>query len=99
MTSAWQFLFSLMIAWILWERVVSLTKRSEQWNNQTSYTSQQVCIRDAPRIIDEVRNQFLRRGIGAAYIFGEGLGGFTVEDKEKHVFMCYSSDFDPRPRS
>jgi hypothetical protein len=88
-----------MVAWILWERVVSLTNRAEQWINQTTYPSQQVCIRDAPRIIDDVRNNLLRHGIGAAYIFGEGLGGFTIEDKERHVFMCYSSDFDPRPRT
>jgi len=99
MKSAWQFLFSLMFAWILWERVLTLAKPSEQWINQTSYPSQQVCLRDASRIIDERRNDYLRRGLGAAYIFNEGLGGFSVEDKERHIFMCYSSDFDPRPRS
>jgi hypothetical protein len=89
-------ILSLVFAWILWERVVSLTKQSDQWINQTSYVSQQACLSDAPRIIDEARNYFLRRGLGAAYIFNEGVGGFSVEDKERHVFMCYSSDFDPR---
>jgi hypothetical protein len=88
-------MFSLMLAWLLWERVLSLNTQSEQWFNQTSYPSQQVCARDASRIIDERRNDHLRRGLGAAYIFNEGLGGFSIDDKERHIFMCYSSDFDP----
>jgi len=95
---AWQLMFSLAFAWILWERVMILPNQSEQWINQTSYASQQLCMRDASRIIDDLRNDYLRRGLGAAYIFNEGVGGFSVEDKEKHVFMCYSSDFDPRPK-
>jgi hypothetical protein len=95
----WHFMLSLMFAWILWERVVSLPKQSERWINQTSYPSQQVCLSDASRIIDQLRNDYLRRGLGAAYIFNEGVGGFSVDDKERHVFMCYSSDFDPRPRT
>ena len=74
-------------------------KPSERWINQTSYPSQQVCIRDSSRIIDERRDHYLRRGLGAAYVFNEGVGGFSVEGKEKHVFMCYSSDCDPRPRA
>ncbi len=98
MNHAWQLMFSLAFAWILWERVVILPNQSEQWINQTSYTSQQLCMRDASRIIDERRNDYLRRGLGAAYIFNEGVGGFSVEDREKHVFMCYPSDFDPRPK-
>ena len=95
----WHVIFSLVFAWILWERIVTLTKQSEQWINQTSYPSQQVCMRDASRIIDDRRNDYLRRGLGALYIFNEGVGGFSVENKERHVFMCYSSDFDPRPRT
>ena len=99
MKQTWYFIFSFVFTWILWERVLSLIKQSDQWFNQTSYPSQQVCMRDASRIIDERRNDFLRRGLGASYIFNEGVGGFTVEDKERHIFMCYSSDFDPRPRT
>ena len=98
MNAAGSLLVSLVIAWILWERVVALPMRSEQWINQASYPSQQACIRDASRVIDERRNDYLRLGLGAAYIFNEGIGGFSVEDKERHIFMCYSSDFDPRPR-
>ena len=99
MKQPWHFMLSLVFAWILWERIVSLTKHSDQWINQTSYPSQQACMRDASRIIDQLRNDYLGRGLGAAYIFNEGIGGFFVEDKEKHVFMCYSSDFDPRPKT
>jgi hypothetical protein len=99
MTPFWRFTLSFVFAWILWERVVSMAKQSEQWINQTSYPSQQVCIRDSSRIIDERRNHYLRRGLGAAYVFNEGIGGFSVDDKEKHIVMCYSSDFDPRPRA
>ena len=97
--TVWRFTLSFFFAWILWERVVTMAKQSEQWINQTSYPSQQVGIRDSSRIIDERRNHYLRRGLGAAYVFNEGIGGFSVDDKEKHVFMCYSSDFDPRPRA
>jgi hypothetical protein len=50
-------------------------------------------------MIDELRNHYLQRGVGAAYVFNEGVGGFSVEGREKHVFMCYSSDFDPRTRT
>jgi hypothetical protein len=89
----------IVFAWILWERVVNLPKQSERWINQTSYPSQQVCIRDSSRMIDELRNHYLQRGVGAAYVFNEGVGGFSVEGREKHVFMCYSSDFDPRTRT
>lgn len=99
MKKIWHCIFSLVFAWILWQRVVVLNTRSEQWSNQTSYPSQQACLRDASRIIDDVRDTYLRRGVGAAYIFNEGVGGFSVDDKERHVFMCYSSDFDPRPRT
>ena len=99
MKQKWRVVFSLMLSWILWQRVVILNSRSEQWINQTSYPSQQVCTRDASRIIDDVRSDYLRRGLGAAYIFNEGVGGFSVDNGERHIFMCYSSDFDPRPRS
>ena len=51
-------------------------------------------LEDSSRIIDERRNHYLGRGLGAAYVFNEGIGSFSVDDKEKHVFMCYSSDFD-----
>jgi hypothetical protein len=99
MKQSWQFIFSLVFAWILWERIVILTNQSEQWFNQTSYVTQQLCTQNASRIIDERRNDYLRRGLSAAYIiFDEGIGGFFVDDKERHIFMCYSSDFDPRPR-
>lgn len=95
MKLSWRFTLSLVFAWILWELVASLTKQSEQWINQTSYPSQQVCLRDGLRMIDERRDHYLRRGLGAAYIFNEGIDGFSVGDKEKHIFMCYSSDFHP----
>ena len=98
MKQTWHVMVSLVLAWMLWQRVTNLNSQSEQWINQTSYPSRQECLRDASRIIDERRNDYLRRGLGAAYIFNEGAGGFSVEDKEKHVFMCYSSDFDPRPK-
>ena len=98
MRQTWHVMFSLLFAWILWQRVVNLNNRSDQWINQTTYPSQQVCVRDASRIIDDLRNEYLRRGLGAAYIFNEGVGGFSVDNGERHIFMCYSSDFDPRPR-
>jgi hypothetical protein len=93
------FALSLVFAWILWQRVASVNSRSDQWIHQTSYQTQQICIRDGSRVIDELRNDFLRRGLGAAYIFGEGIGGFKVDSGKKHIFMCYSSDFDPRPKT
>lgn len=65
----WRVMVSLVLAWILWQRVMNLSNRSEQWINQTSYPSQQVCVRDASRVIDDLRNEYLRRGLGAAYIF------------------------------
>ena len=98
MNQKWCLVVSLVFAWILWERVVDLNSQSERWNNQTIYPTQQRCRSDASRIIDQRRSDYLRRGLGAAYIFNEGMGGFSVGDKERHVFMCYSSDFDPRPR-
>jgi hypothetical protein len=55
----WRFTLSFVFAWILWERVVTMTKQSEQWVNQTAYPSQQACIRDSSRIIDERRNDYL----------------------------------------
>ena len=99
MKPRYHIVLSIVLTWILWQRVVNLTDQSERWINQTSYISQRACLSQAPRIIDELRNRFLQRGLGAAYIFDEGVGGFTVEDKEKHVFMCYDSVFDPRPRT
>jgi hypothetical protein len=93
------YVLCLVFAWILWQRVASVNNPSGQWINQTSYPSQQACARDASRIVDQLRNEYLRRGLGAAYIFNEGVGGFSVDNGEKHIFMCYSSDFDPRPRT
>jgi hypothetical protein len=92
------FVFSLLFAWILWERVSNPNNRSDQWLNQTAYPSQEICARDSSRIIDARRNDYLRAGSGAGYIFNEGVGGFSVNN-EKHIFMCYPDNMDPRPRS
>jgi hypothetical protein len=99
MTTKFASLLCLALAWILWQRVASINNPSGRWINQTSYPSQQVCTRDASRIIDQLRDEYLRRGMGAAYIFEEGVGGFSLDNGERHVFMCYSSDFDPRPKT
>jgi hypothetical protein len=64
-----------------------MTKQSEQWINPTSYPSQQVCMRHASRIIDDRRNDYIRRGLGVAYVFNEGIGGFSVEDKEACFYV------------
>ncbi len=98
MNRSWNSMALLVFAWILWQHMVDLKSQSEKWITQTTYPTQQRCQRDGTRIIDRLRSEYLRRGLGAKYILDEGIGGFFVEDKEKHVFMCYSSDFDPRPR-
>lgn len=99
MNRRWHFIASLVFAWILWEHVTNLTDRSEEWKTQGSYPSHQVCAGNVSRMIDDARDYYIRlRGASAAYIFNEGLGGFFVNDYEKHIFECYSSDFDPRPR-
>jgi len=100
MNQKWRLVVSLVFSWILWEQVVDLNIQSEQWINQTSYQTQQRCLNDTLRIIDELRNKHLLRGLLVPYLFDErlkGVSGFSVGDK-KHVFTCYSSDFDPRPR-
>ncbi len=99
MTRSWNSMAVLVFSWILWQHVVDLKSQSERWITQTTYPTQQLCRRDGPRIIDQLRSDILRRGLRALYILDEGIGGFFVEDKEKYVFMCYSSDFDPRPRT
>jgi len=101
MNQKWRLVVSLVFSWILWQRVVDLNSQSEQWINQTSYPTQQGCLSDALRQIDHLRNDYLQRDLIVPYIFDDGLkgiSGFTVGDKEKHSFTCYSSDFDPRPR-
>ena len=98
MNRRWHFIASLVFAWLLWERVDVLNSQSQQWITQGSYTSQEICISNASRIIDILRTDYLRRGATAAYVINEGLGGFFVNDKEKHIFVCSPSDFDPRPR-
>ena len=98
MNRSWYSMAVFVFAWILWQHVADLKSQSEQWISQTTYPTQQRCRRDGTRIIDQLRSDYLRRGLRAKYILDEGIGGFFVEDKEKHVFTCYSSDFDPRPR-
>ena len=93
------FLFTAVFAWILWEQITFKDGRPAQWRNQTSYNTEQECRRDAGRIVDDIRSNFIRNGLPAAYLFNVGVGGFDVTDKEMHVFQCYPSDFDPRPRA
>jgi hypothetical protein len=93
------YVFCFVFAWILWQRIATTNNPSGRWISQTSYPSRQACTRDASRIIDQLRNEHLRRGLGADYIFNQGVGGFSLGNGERHIFMCYSSDFDPRPRN
>jgi hypothetical protein len=73
--------------WILWERVVNLTDQSERWIDPTSQRKQQVCVRDTPSLIDDLNNHFLQRGLGAAYVFGEGVGGISINIK-RSMYLC-----------
>ncbi len=99
MNQNWRLVVSLVFGWILWQHVPDLNSQSEKWINQTSYLTQQRCLSDASRIIDQIRNDYILRGFLVPYLFDEGHGGFFLGDKEKHVFMCYSSEFDSRPRA
>lgn len=95
-------LIILAAAWILWEHVYS-PAGGERWRSIGSISTQAHCFSEANRIAQEVANRYdYKRPTGARVeVTGGNPPGFLLigaQGTQRHIFECYPSDFDPRPK-
>jgi hypothetical protein len=95
----------LAAAWILWEHVYS-PDGPERWRSLGSVPSQQMCFSGSQKMAEQgaslydnapnrpagIRVELSRAANPARF---EVIGDKGVQ---RHIFECYPSDFDPRPR-
>jgi hypothetical protein len=95
-------LIVLAVAWILWEHVM-VQGGPDRWRSMGSIPSQEICIQNSQRMAQEAETWHARNAPSGVYLGPKtsNYSGFELignTGRQRYIFECYPSDFDPRPR-
>lgn len=92
----------MISAWILWERVISPGSQ-EGWRHMGAFQSEADCLSGAPNVAEQGLQWWAyNRPSTLPERISSNPPGFRltgVKGSPTHMFQCYPSDFDPRPRN
>lgn len=90
-------------AWILWEHIMA-PSGPERWRSMGSIPSQQACFSHSQKMAEEGAGWHdYNRPAGVRVELNRASNPpsfYLIGDRgtQRHIFECYPSDFDPRPR-